>query len=436
MISTEPFAGPAVNAKPVVPRGWMLLFVLVTVLFYLWGAANTLNDVLIRQFMKSFELSRLQAGFVQSAFYMGYFVLAIPAALLMRRFGYKFGMVAGLLLFGSGTFLFWPAAAIGRYGFFLFALFVIGSGLSFLETAANPFIAELGAPETAERRLNLAQAFNPLGNISGTLMGTIFIFSGVEKSASEVSQMKAGGAWLPYAHAEMLRVVPVYIVVSTVVFIWAALLSRARFPVIAAEHEGAGHDRGSFGQLFGFRHFRLAVIAQFLYVGGQVCTWSYFIPYVQTYTHQPEKVAGLLLTVSLSFCMIGRFFSTWLMQFIRPSRLMAIYGLANVTLCAMGIFIPGWTGMIALLVTTFFMSIMFPTIFALGIKGLGVNTKIGGACIVMGIVGGAVLTPLMGKLSLLPFHNSLAHAFVVPLLCYLFIAWYSFSGYQIRTAEG
>jgi len=450
--------------KPLVPHQWTLLFFLVAVLFYLWGAANNLNDVLIRQFMKSFELSRLQAGLVQSAFYMGYFALAIPAALLMRRFGYKVGMITGLLLFGTGTLLFWPAAIIGRYGFFLFALFVIGSGLSCLETAANPFVAELGDPETSERRLNLAQSFNPLGNITGVLLGTKFIFSGVQKSADEVSQMKAAGTYFAYTHSETLRVVPVYIAVSVVVFLWALMLGTAKFPIIATEDEalvtatpvkvGPGLKFIStvlwlisltlipfnyiskilykFAVLISIRHFRLAVLSQFLYVGAQVCIWSYFIQYVMDYTHQPEKPAGYLLTGSLVAFLVGRFFATWLMHFFKPNRLMAVYAVINVTLCAIGVLMPGWIGMGALLMTSFFMSLMFPTIFALGIKDLGPDTKLGGALIVMGIVGGAILTPLMGKLSLM---GSLAHSFIVPMLCFVFIAYYAVSGYKIRMAD-
>src|SRR5450432_2485561 len=174
------------QSHPLLPAGQLAPFVLVTALFFLWGIPNNLNDVLIRQFMKSFAITRFQAGLVQSAFYLGYFLLAIPAALLMRRMGYKFGIVIGLLLFASGTFLFWPAALLGRYGFFLFALFVIASGLSFLETASNPFVAQLGSPQSAARRLNFSQAFNPLGAISGVLGGTIFIFSGVELTPQQV----------------------------------------------------------------------------------------------------------------------------------------------------------------------------------------------------------------------------------------------------------
>jgi len=177
--------------QPLIPKGLALPFFLVTALFFLWGVPSNLNDVLIRQFMKSFAISRFEAGLVQSAFYMGYFLLAIPAALLMRKMGYKFGIVVGLLLFASGSFLFWPAALLGRYSFFLFALFVIASGLSFLETASNPFVAQLGSPQSAARRLNFSQAFNPLGAISGVLGGTIFIFSGIELTPQQAAAMRA-----------------------------------------------------------------------------------------------------------------------------------------------------------------------------------------------------------------------------------------------------
>src|SRR5271155_3228572 len=189
---------PGARRHALFPAGQLVPFILVTVLFFLWGIPNNLNDVLIRQFMKSFAITRFQAGLVQSAFYMGYFVLAMPAALIMRKAGYKTGFVTGLLLFGCGCFLFWPAALAGSYAFFLGALFVIASGLSFLETASNPFIAQLGDPDTSERRLNFSQAFNPIGSITGALVGTVFIFSGVELSPAQVAERQAQHAYQAY----------------------------------------------------------------------------------------------------------------------------------------------------------------------------------------------------------------------------------------------
>ena len=337
--ATSPKAGHSLF-----PAGQLVPFILVTFLFFLWGIPNNLNDVLIRQFMKSFAINRVQAGLVQSAFYMGYFLLAMPAALLMRRLGYKVGFVTGLVLFGTGCFLFWPAALIGKYGFFLFALFVIASGLSFLETASNPFIAQLGDPDTSEQRLNFSQAFNPIGAISGALIGTIFIFSGVELSPQEVAVRKAQGLYDAYLRIETLRVIKPYLVIGVVCFAWAILILRSKFPAIQSEHESSTGDHGRFRELFRYRHFLLAVIAQFLYVGAQVGTWSYFIQYVQEYTYQPEKVAGYFLTGTLAAFGVGRFASAFLMRTIAPNRLMGFYSLLNIVLVLAGIIVPGWFG--------------------------------------------------------------------------------------------
>ena len=412
---------------PLFPAGLLVPFILVTALFYLWGIPNHLNDVLIRQFMKSFAISRFQAGLVQSAFYMGYFVLALPAALMMKRAGYKAGFLVGLLLFAAGTFLFWPAALAGSYGFFLFALFVIASGLAFLETASNPFIAELGDPDSSERRLNFSQAFNPLGAITGALVGTVFIFSGVELKPQEIAARQAAHTYQAYLRFETLRVIKPYLVLGCICVAWAVLILRTKFPVIAGESGAAGpSESGSFSRLMGQRHFLLAVVAEFLYVGAQTGTWSYYISYIQEYAHQPEKVAGYLLTCALATFGAGRFSSAYFMRFVSPSRLMGYYALTNIVLAGVAVSKPGWIGVACLFSTSFFMSLMFPTIFALGLKGLGPDTKIGGSFLVMSIVGGAVLTPLMGLISE-EFH-SLAFAYMVPLGAFVYICGYSFLG--------
>ena len=384
---------------PLIPHGALAPFALVTSLFFLWGMPNNLNDVLIRQFMKSFEISRFQAGLVQSAFYMGYFLLATPAALLMRRYGYKFGMICGLLLFGTGCFLFWPAAQIGRYSFFLGALFVIASGLSFLETAANPFIAQLGDAESAARRLNLAQSFNPVGAITGALIGTLFILSGVELTGAQVRAMQAAGTYARYLQTETLRVVTPYLVIGAAAILLAILVGRTRFPAVSVEsREGTlgmpGH--GAYRELLRYPHFLLAILTQFMYVGAQVGTWSYFIQYVQDSVHAPERVAGYFLTGTLAGFGIGRFASAFLMRWIRADKLMGIYAIVNMVLVAIGVLHPGWAGLCAIFLSSFFMSVMFPTIFALGLNDLGENTKIAASLLVMAIVGGAVLTPAMG----------------------------------------
>src|SRR5690242_1047044 len=428
--STDSLQPSAQTGSHLFPAGQLVPFILVTVLFFLWGIPNNLNDVLIRHFMKSFAISRFQAGLVQSAFYMGYFLLAMPAALLMRQVGYKSGFVTGLVLFGAGAFLFWPAALAGSYGFFLIALFVIASGLSFLETASNPFIAQLGEAGSSERRLNFSQAFNPLGAITGALVGTIFIFSGVELTPQEIAVRQTQHTYEAYLRSETLRVVKPYLVIGAIAILWAMLILGTKFPAIQSEHENDTGDRGHFRDPFRYPHFLFAVVAQFFYVGAQVGTWSYFISYVQEYAHQSEKVGGYFLTGTLAAFGVGRFASAWLMRFVNPSKLMGAYSVMNIVLVGIAVFSPGWMGLWCVFLTSFFMSLMFPTIFALGLKGLGPNTKLGGSLLVMAIVGGAVLTPLMGLIS--EKSGSIALAYAVPLFAYVYIALYSWLGSKQR----
>ena len=419
--------------QPILSPGTLLPFLLITGLFFLWGVPNNLNDVLIRQFMKSFAISRFQAGLVQSAFYMGYFLFAIPAALLMQKLGYKAGFITGLLLFGTGAFLFWPAAIVGRYSFFLLALFVVASGLSFLETAANPFIAQMGPAESSERRLTLAQAFNPLGAVSGVLMGTIFIFSGIELNPHQIASLQAAHQYHAYLQGEILRTVKPYMVLGLIAWFWALLIARARLPDVQVDTAQPAGSKGNAKELLRYPHFLLAVVAQFLYVGAQVGTWSYFIQYIQDYTHQPEKMAGYFLTGTLGAFGVGRFSSAYLMRFVSPSKMMGVYGVINIVLVGIAISRPGWVGLWAIFATSFFMSVMYPTIFALGIKQLGDNSKIAASVIVMSIVGGAILTPAMGLIS--QAERSIALAYLVPLLAYVYIAYYSFYGSHVRVSR-
>ena len=428
--------GPASESKqtnvPIVPAGRLVPFVLVTALFYMWAIPNNLNDILIRQFMKSFALSRFAAGFIQTAFYLGYFGFAIPAGMLMRRFGYKRGILTGLCLLACGSFLFWPAANAGSYSFFLLALFVIASGLSFLETAANPIIVRMGSPGNSEQRLNFSQAFNPLGSITATLVGTAFIFSGVELTANQIAAQKAAGTYAAYLHSEILRVITPYLVLGIAALVLAVLIARTKFPSLDVEEE---HEEGSQGDGLGIllqRHFMLGVLAQFLYVGAQVGTWSYFIQYVQSYAGMPERVAGYMLTGTLAAFAIGRFLSAWILKFFRPDRLLCVFAACNVVLTLAAISQPNWVGVICLLSSSFFMSMMFPTIFALGIHGLGSRTKTGGSLMVMAIIGGAALTPVMGKLA---DAMNVSAAYSVPCICYLAIALYAWFGARPKGAK-
>jgi FHS family L-fucose permease-like MFS transporter len=420
-------------SSKLIKREYLIPFILVTALFLFWGIPSNMNDILIKQFMKSFELNRLQAGLIQSAYYMGYFLLAIPAGLLMRRFGYKAGLVTGLMLFSLGALLFWPAAIIGKFGMFLLALFVIASGASFLETGANPFIATLGDQESSERRLNFSQAFNPLGAISGVGIGTIFILSGIEHSPEKITIMKEAGTYDAYLHSETLRVIIPYAVLGAVIFIWGLLILATRFPEPHPDDILARENKGRLKDLLKYPHFYKGVLAQFCYVGAQVGTWSYFIQYIQDYTGEHEKLAGALLTGTLGAFAVGRFSATWLMRYIQPSKLMAIYGTANIVLVLTAIVVPGWAGVWSIFFTSFFMSLMFPTIFAVGIKGLGENTKLGGSLMVMAIIGGAVFPPIMGVIS--DKSGSMALAMTVVLLGYVVVTWYALKGAKLKVGQ-
>jgi FHS family L-fucose permease-like MFS transporter len=265
------------------------------------------------------------------------------------------------------------------------------------------------------------------------LIGTVFIFSGVELTPQQVAMQQASHTYEAYLRSETLRVVKPYLVIGAIALLWAVLIARTKFPSIHSEHENESGDHGRLRDLFRYPHFLFAVVAQFFYVGAQVGTWSYFITYVQEYAHQSEKIAGYFLTGTLAAFGVGRFASAWLMRFIVPSKLMGAYCITNIILVSIAVLTPGWLGLWCVFLTSFFMSLMFPTIFALGLKGLGPNTKLGGSLLVMAIVGGAVLTPIMGFIS--ERTHSLAQAYSIPLLAYLIIAVYSFWGAQRRNTN-
>lgn len=417
-------------------RTAILPLVLIVSLFFLWGMANNLNDILIKQFKKAFELSDFQAGLVQSAFYLGYFVFAIPAGMFMRRYSYKAAIILGLLLYAAGAFLFYPAAELHTYDLFLLALFVIASGLAFLETTANPLVTVLGPAEGAARRLNLAQAFNPLGSITGILIGQHFIFSGVEHSAADLAAMSPAARQAFYV-AESSAVQTPYLVIGGVVVVWALLIALARFPATssAGDEPAAAQRHGIIGRLLRKRRFVLAVVAQFFYVGAQVGIWSFLIRYIQDgLPGTPEKSAALYLTVSLVLFMVGRFVGTALLRYLPPARLLGIFALINLALCSFAVASPHTAGVYALVASSFFMSVMFPTVFALGLEGLGDDErKLGSSLIVMAIIGGAILTALMGAVS---DQAGIHWAMAVPAVCFAVILWFAVSASQSRRMAG
>jgi FHS family L-fucose permease-like MFS transporter len=393
--------------KRLVTREFLVPFILVTSLFLLWGVAHSLLDVLNKHFQDILGITKSRSGLVQAALYGGYFIMAIPAGFFMNRLGYKKGIITGLLLYAAGAFLFWPATSIQTFGFTLFCLFIIACGLTFLETAANPYSSVLGPEGTSEQRLTLSQSFNGLGWIIGPALGGMLILG------------DNGG---PEANKFASMALP-YMIVGSVVLFVALLFFVTKMPDI---HEG-GHDSradtGTWRGLFRIRHFRYAVVAQFLYVAAQTGINSFFINYVvETMPAFSAEKAAYLLSVGFVFFMSGRFLGSLFMTWFRPAQMLAVYALVNTAAMVMVMLGLGWPSLIAIYLTYFCMSIMFPTIFALGLKDLGGMTKRGSSVLVMTIVGGAICPVIMGRIADV---SGMAIGFIVPMVCFAFIAWYA-----------
>jgi FHS family L-fucose permease-like MFS transporter len=390
---------------------------LITSLFFLWGFALNLNPILIPHLKKACQLSDAQSAFIDSASFLAYFLLAIPAGQFMKRFGYKGGIIVGLLLFATGAFLFYPAAASRSYYFFLAALFIIASGLTFLETAANPYVTVLGDPAGATQRINFAQSFNGLAATLAPLLGGLFILSGKTLTATEEASMSAAqlGAYLSHEAAAVQ--VP-YLLIGGVVLLVAVLLLFTPLPEI---DEPVGPATGG-GSIWQEKNLLLGVVAQFFYVGAQVCVSSFFIRFAGRVAGIAEKSAALYLAAALLGFMIGRFVGTLLMRYVAPARLLAAYSFINFGLVLLAVLLPGRPAVYALLGVEFFMSIMFPTIFSLSIRGLGAKTKEGSSLLIMAIVGGALFPVLAGRLS---DATNIQVAYVVPALCFLVVLYFA-----------
>jgi MFS transporter, FHS family, L-fucose permease len=418
--ATDSINAPAQSSDAIVERQHLRQFILVTSLFFAWAFAASLNDVLIRQFQKALNLSRAQSSLIQLAFYIGYFCAAIPAGLLIRRIGYKPTMILGLSLYAAGAFLFYPAANVQIFGWFLAALYVIAFGLAFLETAANPYISILGKPGTAASRLNLAQSFYGLGAIFGPIIGGAFIFSGVEHNAAELGSMTPA-ALAAYRAAESHTVQMPYLIIGAGILLLAVAVACTSFPTLPQERgrdaPPAGASRSVFSVLR-FKTLRYAVIAQFFYVGAQVTVWSFFIDFTKAVMPSvPEKRAAFMLSASLAMLMLGRFSGAFLQTRFRPDRMLACYAAVNVCLCMIAVAASGWLAVGSLWLTSFFMSIMFPTIFALGVRDLKEDAGSGAPFLIMSIIGGAIVPPLTGLLSEL--FGGIHTAMFVPALCFL-----------------
>jgi FHS family L-fucose permease-like MFS transporter len=421
------------NHQPMPKNKYLLPFILVTSLFFLWAFLHNLNPILIPHLKKACELTDTQSALIDFSVYLGYFVIAIPAGLFMHKFGYKNGILFGLALYAAGDLLFIPAASERNYLLFLAALFVIASGATFLETVANPYIAILGDKETSEQRLNFAQSFNGLGAMVAPLIGTNFILSGIEHSKTELANMKANGQLDAYLQSEANTVKIPYLIFASVVILVGIFFLVTKLPEVK-EPDAGGHSTKFSFKIFKYSHVKWAVIAQFFYVGAQVGVGSFFIRFSKFVVGMPEKEAGHLWAyIAMVGFMAGRFIGTFLMRYIKPAKLLSMYALINIGLLTVGLLTKGDIAVYAVMAVPFFMSIMFPTIFALGIKDLGEETKLASSFLVMSIIGGAFAPLLMGVIS--DRTGSMQIAYIVPLLCFVVIAYFGIKGYRVVAAN-
>lgn len=398
---------------------YLLPFILVTSLFFLWAFLHNINPILIPHLKKACQLTDTESALIDSSVYLAYFLIALPAGWFMYRYGFKRGIMAGLLLYGVGALLFLPAASTRSYGLFLGALFIIASGATFLETVANPFITKLGDEKTATQRLNFAQSFNGVGAFIAPIIGGQFILSGIEHTPEQLQQMQAAGTLEAYLQSEASAIKIPYLVIAVLVLLLAAFFFVTKLP------EGEGKE-GEAKVPFSFRvlrhrQVRWSVIAQFFYIGAQVCVGSFFIRFSKHVMDMPEKDAAFYWgSIAMVGFMLGRFTGTFFMKYIRPERLLALYSVICMALLAVATFVSGPVAVYALMAVPFFMSIMFPTIFAIGIHGLGQEGKIASSLIVMAIVGGALFPLLMGKISDATGGN-IQIAYIIPLLCFIVV---------------
>lgn len=400
-------------------------FILVTSLFFLWGFSNNLNPILIPHLKRSFALTTTQSTLVDSAVYIAYFLMALPAGYVMKRFGYKIGIITGLLFFSIGSFLFIPAANTQSYNFFLFALFVIACGLGFLETAANPYAAALGPHETSTQRLNLAQSFNGLGGVMSTYIGArVILVKGY--TDKQLSAMAANVKQVALA-SEASSVKTPYFILGSVLLLIAFVFVLTKLPEIHRNTAATQKSKSIFHALRN-KHLKWAVIAQFFYVGAQVCVLSLFVLYATQSAGIDEVKAAYYLGGCLVLFLVGRFIGTFLMRYIKPNRLLAIYAVINIFLCIAAITLHGMITVYIVMLISFFMSVMFPTIFALGIADLGGDTEYGSSLLIMSIVGGAILPRAFGLIS--DITGNIQLGYVIPLICFLFIGYFGWQGYK------
>ncbi|APZ45537.1 L-fucose:H+ symporter permease [Polaribacter reichenbachii] len=429
---------------PVVKKELLFPFIIITSLFALWGIANDLTNPMVSAFKKVMpELSNMQASLVQFAFYFGYFFMALPAALFIRKYSYKSGIILGLSLYAIGAFLFYPAAAKETFTFFLISLWVITCGLAFLETTSNPLILALGDKETSTQRLNLAQAFNPIGSLTGMIIAQVFVISALRSDDYTVEAYNAlSSDELAAVRENDLGIISVpYIGLGILVLIIMTIIIFTKMPKTAEEDKMSLSE--SFNKLFANSNYKFGVVAQAFYVGAQIMCWTYIFQYVDNIneTLGMELTATYFNVAAMISFLIGRWIGTALMRTINPSKMLMIFGIGGVVCCAGAILLSGMPGLISLVAVSVFMSIMFPTIYGIALKDMGDEAKIGSAGLVMAIVGGALMPVLQGGIldwggsgfadvKVLGFIPEVNFSFILPLICLAVVAFYGYSTYK------
>ncbi|WP_281614777.1 L-fucose:H+ symporter permease [Flammeovirga sp. SubArs3] len=425
---------PAPNTKEekVVEKKYLVPFVLITSLFALWGFANDITNPMVSAFKTVMDISNFKASFVQFAFYGGYFTMALPAAILIKKYSYKSVILIGMGLYATGTLLFIPAAQFQMFGFFLASYYILTFGLAFLETTANPLILSLGSKSTSTQRLNLAQAFNPIGSLTGMFVAQQFILSKLQ-SAEKSAEGKSLFATLPEAEQAIIRshdlmvIRDPYVMLGLVVLIIGIVIAVTKIPS-EKKREDNFSLKATINRLLDNATYKEGVIAQIFYVGAQIMCWTFIIQYAENLGYSKAEAQSFNIIAMVLF-LTGRFVATFMMRFVSAALLLSIFAFGGVALMCVTIFVGGDIGLYALIGTSLFMSLMFPTIYGIALEGLDNDTEFGAAGLVMAIVGGALMPPIQGAIvdmGEVMGHPSVNISFLLPLVCFCFISIFGY----------
>lgn len=396
---------------------YLVTFIFVTTLFLMWGLLHSMSDVLNKHFQNVLTLSKSQSGLIQFSVFGAYFIMSIPAGIFLKKFGYKPGVIMGLMLFAAGALLFVPAANAVSFTYFRIALFILGCGMATLETVAHPFAAALGHQRTSDQRVNFAQFFNAVGAIIGPQIGSYFLFLHGDRDTDNLDSVK------------MLYVsIGGLIILIAIVFFFLKIPAFSQNQNLSSDELPSNENIIHPIKLFKQRHLKWAIIAQFFNVGAQAGTWAFFINYGHDVMGLSDSLAVRYLSVFMVMMALGRAMGTYLMKFILPNRILAAFTLANIVMCLIVAQSWGWISYGALFMINFFFSIMFPTIFSLGIKSLGNKTEQASSYISMAVVGGAFFPMLMGLIA----NEDVAKAYYLPIICYLIIFIFSIKFYKVQ----